>query len=57
MIKMLVNNLMVEALNPKNVIAQIHMGKYSEEYKTSIISHINFNTTYYKKIHVKVNTN
>lgn len=39
--KMIVNNLIVETLDPKNIVAQLYNGNYTDEEKNSIIVNIN----------------
>jgi hypothetical protein len=47
--KMIVNNLIVETLNPENIIAKLYNSGYSEEEKNNIIVNINQCANEYKK--------
>jgi hypothetical protein len=51
--KMIVNNLIVETLDPKNIVAQLYNGNYTDEEKNSIIVNIN-QCAKYKKAYGKV---
>lgn len=46
--KMIVNNLIVETLDPKNIVAQLYNGNYTDEEKNSIIVYINQYAKYKK---------
>lgn len=46
--KMIVNNLIVETLDPKNIVAQLYNGNYTDEEKNSIIVNINQYAKYKK---------
>ena len=47
--KMMVNNLIVETLDPKNIVAQLYNGSLSAEEKNNMIVKINNAANDYKK--------
>lgn len=49
---MMVNNLVVETLDPKNIIAKLYNGSYSEEQKNNIIININKCAKEYNKEYI-----
>jgi hypothetical protein len=47
--KMIVNNLIVETLDPENIIAKLYNGNFSDEVKNNIIVNLNNGAKEYKK--------
>jgi hypothetical protein len=52
--KMIVNNLIVETLDPENIVAKLYNSGYSEEEKNNIIVNINQCANEYKKSYGKL---
>ncbi len=52
--KMLVNNLIVETLDPENIVAKLYNGNYTDEEKNNIIVNINQCADDYKKVYGKL---
>jgi hypothetical protein len=52
--KMLVNNLIVETLDPENIVAKLYNGNYTDEERNNIIVNINQSANDYKKIYGKL---
>jgi hypothetical protein len=52
--KMIVNNLIVETLNPENIVAKLYNGNYTDEERNNIIVNINQCANDYKKIYGKL---
>jgi hypothetical protein len=52
--KMLVNNLIVETLDPENIVAKLYNGNYTDEEKNNIIVNINQCADDYKKVYGKI---
>ena len=48
---MIVNNLIVETLDPENIVAKLYNGSYSAEERNKIVVHINQCANNYKKLH------
>ena len=52
--KMMVNNLIVETLDPENIVAQLYNGNYTDEERNNIIVNINQCANDYKKVYGKL---
>ncbi len=52
--KMMVNNMIVETLDPEHFVAKLHNGYYTEEQKNTIIINRNIGASDYKKLFGKI---
>ena len=52
--KMLVNNLIVETLDPENIVAKLYNGNYTDEERNNIIVNINQCVNNYKNVYGKL---